>query len=79
MARGKGIYKRGAVWWIRYMDSTGKMKFESSKSTKFTDAEANLLQKRQDIKDGKNTEQAKDIGEAHLRRTSRGIPAEDGK
>ena len=25
MARGKGVYKRGGVWWIRYAGPDGKM------------------------------------------------------
>ncbi|OQY99969.1 MAG: hypothetical protein B6D35_08025 [Candidatus Brocadia sp. UTAMX2] len=52
----KGIYKRGNVYWIRYADLTGKMAFESSGSTKYKDAEALLIKRKQSIKEGKQPE-----------------------
>ena len=45
--KGKGIYKRGKVYWIAYAGLDGKVIRESSKSDKFKDAETLL------IKDGK--------------------------
>jgi len=62
MARGKGIYKRGTVWWIRYAGVDGKIRFESSGSSTFRDAEAKLTQKRKDVQEGKDTEPARRIG-----------------
>ena len=52
----KGIYKRGNVYWIRYAGLDGRTVFESSGSTKFKDAEALLIQRKQSIKEGKQPE-----------------------
>lgn len=52
----KGIYKRGQVYWIRYAGIDGRVVRESSVSTKFRDAEALLIQRRQAIKEGKQPE-----------------------
>ncbi len=52
----KGIYKRGNVYWIRYADLTGKIVFESSGSTKFKNAEALIIKRKQSIKEGKQPE-----------------------
>jgi len=56
MARAKGIYKRGKVYWIAYAGLDGKVVRESSKSDKFKDAETLLVKRRQDINDGKMPE-----------------------
>ncbi|MEW6676058.1 MAG: hypothetical protein AB1348_08695 [Nitrospirota bacterium] len=47
MARARGIYKRGNVYWIRYAGLDGRIVFESSGSDKFRDAEALLIQSRE--------------------------------
>jgi len=52
----KGIYKRGNVYWIRYAGLDGRIIRESSVSTRFKDAEALLIQRRQTIKEGKQPE-----------------------
>jgi integrase len=52
----KGLYKRGEVWWIRYAGLDGRIVRESSGSTRFRNAEALLLQRRNDVKDGKQPE-----------------------
>jgi len=52
----RGIYKRGSIYWIRYAGLDGKTVFESSGSTRFRDAEALLIQRRQAIKEGKQPE-----------------------
>jgi integrase len=62
MARGRGIYKRGTVWWIRYAGGDGKIRFVSSRSRNFRDAEAKLTQKRKDVQEGKDAEPARRIG-----------------
>lgn len=49
----RGIYKRGDIYWIRYAGLDGKIVFESSGSDKFRAAEALLIQRKQDIKEGK--------------------------
>jgi hypothetical protein len=52
MARGKGIYKRGNVWWIRYAGLDGRIRYESSGSNNFRDAEAMLTEKRNGVREG---------------------------
>jgi integrase len=52
----KGLYKRGNVWWLRYVGVDGRMIRESSDCTKFKDAETLLIQKRNDVKEGKQPE-----------------------
>jgi len=69
----KGIYKRGNIYWIRYAGLDGKIIYESSGSTKFRDAEALLIQRKQSIKEGKEPEikkianyTFKELGEKYL-------------
>lgn len=52
----KGIYKRGNVYWIRYAGLDGKTVYESSGNSRFKDAEALLIQRKQSIKEGKQPE-----------------------
>jgi len=52
----RGIYKRGAVYWIRYAGLDGRTTRESSGSNKFRDAEALLIRRKQAIKEGKQPE-----------------------
>lgn len=49
----RGIYKRGGIYWIRYAGLDGKIIFESSGSKKFKDAEALLIQRKQEVREGK--------------------------
>lgn len=56
MAKAKGIYKRGNIYWIRYAGLDGKTVFESSGSDKFREAETLLIRRRQSIKEGKQPE-----------------------
>jgi integrase len=62
MAKTKGLYKRGNIYWIRYAGLDGKIIAESSGSTKFKDAETLLLQKKQMIREGKQPPSIKKIG-----------------
>lgn len=62
MAKTRGIYKRGNIYWIRYASFDGKVKQESSCSTKFKDAESLLLQRKQLIREGKQPPCIKKIG-----------------
>ncbi len=48
----KGVYKRGNVYWIRYAGLDGRMIFESSKSTKYRDAEALLYERKKAVNEG---------------------------
>jgi integrase len=54
----KGIYQRkeGGIYWIRYAGLDGKIKYESTGSTKFEDAQDLLLKRKYAIKDGKQPE-----------------------
>jgi len=63
MAKSKhrGIFLRNRTYWIRYAGLDGKMIYESSRSTKFKDAETLLIQRKQTIKEGKQPE-TKSIG-----------------
>ncbi len=52
----KGIYKRGNIYWARYVGLDGRIIRESSGSTKFREAEYLLIKRRNDIKEGKQPE-----------------------
>jgi integrase len=49
----RGVFKRGNIFWIRYAGLDGRIIRESTGSTKFRDAEALLIQRKQAIKEGK--------------------------
>ncbi len=49
----KGLYKRGNIWWLRYAGVDGRIVRESSHKTKFKDAENLLIERRNDVKEGK--------------------------
>jgi integrase len=49
----RGIFKRGNIYWIRYAGIDGRIIRESTGSTKFRDAEALLIQRKQAVKEGK--------------------------
>ncbi len=49
----KGIYKRGNVYWIRYTGAEGKTRYESSKSGSIKVAEKLLVQRKNDVMEGK--------------------------
>ena len=65
MARGKGIYRRGSVWWVRYAGFDGRIRFESSRSTSYQAAAVLLDERRQAVKEGKDPAATKRI-ENHL-------------
>ena len=52
----KGIYKRGNILWIAYVGPDGKVIRESSKSSKFKDADTLLIKRRQAVREGKMPE-----------------------
>jgi integrase len=54
MAKAKGIYKRGRIWWIRYAGPDGRIKFESSRSSSHKDATALLVRRKKEVMEGKN-------------------------
>jgi integrase len=51
--RGKGIYRRGKVWWICYAGTDKKMRYESSHSSNFRVAETLLTDRRKSVDEGK--------------------------
>ena len=53
MARYRGIYKRGNIFWVRYAGPDGKMLFESSMSPSFRDAQTLLIKRRKEVVEGK--------------------------
>lgn len=55
MAR-RGMFQRGNIWWLRYAGPDGKVIRESTGFEKFREAEALLLKKKSDIKEGKTPE-----------------------
>jgi integrase len=54
MAKAKGLYKRGNIWWLRYAGLDGKTRFETSGSSSFKNAQAMLIQRRNEIREGKD-------------------------
>jgi len=53
MAQGKGIYKRGNIYWLRYADVTGRVIRESSGTGDYKAALKVLAKHRKDVSDGK--------------------------
>jgi integrase len=53
MAKIKGIYKRGSIYWVRYTGCDGKKCYESSKSDSVRIAEKLLIQRKNDVMEGK--------------------------
>lgn len=62
MAKAKGIYKRGNVWWIRYAGLDGHMHHESSHSKSFRDAQDILTNRKKEVIEGKQPIPIKRIG-----------------
>jgi len=58
MAKSKGIYKRGEIWWIRYTGCDGRKRFETSRSKSFKAAERLLIQRKNEVMEGKDTVKA---------------------
>lgn len=53
MALQKGIYKRGNVYWIRYVGLDGRMHYESSGSRKLREAQTLLTTRKNAVLEGK--------------------------
>ncbi len=56
MAKVKGLYKRGNIWWLCYQDPFGVMRYESSKSTSMKDAMYLLACRKKEVAEGKTPE-----------------------
>ena len=52
----RGIYKRGNVYWIRYGGPDGKIRYESSNSYRYRDAEILLTKRKQQMLEGRHPE-----------------------
>jgi integrase len=52
VAKAKGIYKRGNVYWIRYAGLDGKIRFESGGKS-FKDAQGLLIHRKNEVKEGR--------------------------
>lgn len=62
MPKSKGVYKRGKTWWIRYAGPDGLMRFESAgRGTSHRDAQTMLLQRKQEVLEGRDPTAAKRI------------------
>ena len=53
MAKAKGLYRRGKIWWIRYAGPDGRIRFESTKTTSLKEAEYILACRRKEVMEGK--------------------------
>ena len=62
MAKRKGVYKRGNVWWIRYAGLDGKIRRESSHSIQYKVAQTLLIFRKKDVQEGKEPIPIKRIG-----------------
>jgi integrase len=56
MARTRGLYLRGNIWWIRYLGPDGRIRRESTGETFKRDAEYVLSCRRKEVKEGKTPE-----------------------
>jgi len=54
MAKAKGIYKRGNVWWLRYAGPDGLTRYESAKTASFRDAQAILVDRKKEVQEGRD-------------------------
>jgi len=53
-AKHKGLYRRGTVWWIRYAGLDGKIRFESSGTKTFKEAQVLLNKRKTEVSEGKD-------------------------
>ena len=61
MAKVKGLYKRGRVWWIRYAGPDGKIRFESSRSSSFKGEQALLIERKKAVMEGSDSVSVKQV------------------
>ncbi|MCH8208651.1 MAG: site-specific integrase [Nitrospinae bacterium] len=53
MAKAKGVYKRGNIWWVRYAGTDGKIRRETSNSPQHKVAQALLIARKKDVQEGR--------------------------
>ena len=61
MPKTKGVYKRGNIWWIRYAGPDGYMRFESTGGASHREAQVILMQRKQEVLEGKDPKRARKI------------------
>lgn len=79
MPKIKGVYKRGNIWWIRYVGPDGRMRYESTKGASHREAQAILHNRKQEVMEGKDPLIARriknntliDLAEIYLKWSSR--------
>lgn len=59
MAQGKGVYKRGNVWWLAYIDAAGRLVRESSQTSDYKAAVKKLTEQRDKVAKGLEVARAK--------------------
>ena len=59
MAQGKGIYKRGNVWWLAYADASGGTVRESSGTSDYRTALRLLAERRAAVARGREVSKLK--------------------
>ena len=52
MAKAKGLYRRGKIWWIRYAGPDGRIRYESTKTSSLKEAEYILACRRKEVREG---------------------------
>jgi len=65
MAKAKGLYRRGKIWWIRYARPDGRIRCESTETTSLKEAEYILACRRKEVREAKLSE-VKKIEEIHF-------------
>lgn len=59
MAQGKGVYKRGNVWWLAFADAAGRSVRETSGTSDYKAALKKLAEQRDKVAKGKEVSKAK--------------------
>ncbi|MFQ5442244.1 MAG: tyrosine-type recombinase/integrase [Thermodesulfobacteriota bacterium] len=54
MAKTKGLYKRGNIWWLRYAGPDGRTRYESSRTSSYRDAQDILINRKKEVQEGKD-------------------------
>lgn len=58
MAKHRGLYKRGRIWWIAYAGPDGRIRRQSTGKTDMREAEKKLVQCKNEVQDGKDPQAA---------------------
>jgi integrase len=66
----KGLYKRGKFWWLRYAGPDGRIRYESSGSASKKKAQDVLIQRKNEVREGKDPSALKRIPNVSFRELS---------